>query len=275
MCGGTQSWRDSKPSVKGLSPRVRGNPIAAPAFILRTRSIPACAGEPCSTELTRCSARVYPRVCGGTPAARTLETIRSGLSPRVRGNRRSARAGTSTTGSIPACAGEPVDVRQVRLVIGVYPRVCGGTILVVFSDRHHLGLSPRVRGNPILKASRRKYSGSIPACAGEPRTNKPLRPLIMVYPRVCGGTAQVNAWFRTGLGLSPRVRGNLVALVDPLDSLGSIPACAGEPEAHGIARRVFKVYPRVCGGTPTLQDMLRRSNGLSPRVRGNLVTPCC
>ena len=51
----------------------------------------------------------------------------------------------------------------------------------------------------------------------------------------------------------------------------SIPACAGEPrrQDHRIPQR--RVYPRVCGGTNLVAGDAARREGLSPRVRGNLV----
>ena len=73
------------------------------------------------------------------------------------------------------------------------------------------------------------------------------------------------------LGLSPRVRGNLV-LPDYEDALRrSIPACAGEPGDGRGRRRHHRVYPRVCGGTAGGFRQSRPLRGLSPRVRGNLV----
>ena len=136
------------------------------------RSIPACAGEPSRPWRTQTVPMVYPRVCGGT---------RSRCCP------------------IPACAGEPAPNHRV------YPRVCGGT-----PPSATMGLSPRVRGNPLkmllprLSPRVRGNHGSIPACAGEP-------PPISI-PR-CAAPNR---------GLSPRVRGNRC-------EVGSIPACAGEP----------------------------------------------
>ena len=50
----------------GLSPRVRGNPIAADEAAGIAGSIPACAGEPLSVMWCEFDFRVYPRVCGGT-----------------------------------------------------------------------------------------------------------------------------------------------------------------------------------------------------------------
>ena len=52
-------------------------------------------------------------------------------------------------------------------------------------------------------------------------------------------------------------------------TLGSIPACAGEPERKVVRERMEEVYPRVCGGTLTETDSSAPRRGLSPRVRGN------
>ena len=51
-----------------------------------------------------------------------------------------------------------------------------------------MGLSPRVRGNRVMRAGRLPAQGSIPACAGEPDTLIPAAVAKRVYPRVCGGT---------------------------------------------------------------------------------------
>ena len=52
--------------------------------------------------------------------------------------------------------------------VGVYPRVCGGTMLMSGSVMAVKGLSPRVRGNLDLPPLIVGRGGSIPACAGEP-----------------------------------------------------------------------------------------------------------
>ena len=51
------------------------------------------------------------------------------------------------------------------------------------------------------------------------------------------------------IGLSPRVRGNLIRLDGHAVVRGSIPACAGEPRRAYCAIIPNAVYPRVCGGT--------------------------
>ncbi len=71
-------------------------------------------------------------------------------------------------------------------------------------------------------------------------------------------------------GLSPRGRGNLVPVWDDVRVIGSIPAWAGEPGSGEDGPRLYKVYPRVGGGTPDGTPAECAAWGLSPRGRGNL-----
>ena len=70
-------------------------------------------------------------------------------------------------------------------------------------------------------------------------------------------------------GLSPRVRGNLLAMPVSGISTRSIPACAGEPGLRVPLPTATAVYPRVCGGTGRRPAPSIPPTGLSPRVRGN------
>ena len=108
VCGGTCCARFSSSISSGLSPRVRGNPSCATTTPVISRSIPACAGEPSAGQSWRQSSGVYPRVCGGTLPKFKHCIVVLGLSPRVRGNPLPARPYVCQSGSIPACAGEPI-----------------------------------------------------------------------------------------------------------------------------------------------------------------------
>ena len=79
--------RHDCPVVKGLSPRVRGNPVMRLSLPGCQGSIPACAGEPSGSHTHSSTAPVYPRVCGGTYWRARCTASSVGLSPRVRGNR--------------------------------------------------------------------------------------------------------------------------------------------------------------------------------------------
>ena len=126
-----------------------------------------------------------------------------------------------------------------------------------------------MRGNHQDGSCRYVDSGSIPACAGEPRTLPNARRDEWVYPRVCGGTCALSYTTCALGGLSPRVRGNQDGRGGVIDLLGSIPACAGEPRRRVRIISDGMVYPRVCGGTPARSVTLKWRTGLSPRVRGN------
>ena len=236
---------------------------------LGDRSIPACAGEPRPCRGRRTAGKVYPRVCGGTSPVRFLAGVEQGLSPRVRGNRGAGLRAEVRWGSIPACAGEPVSLRETDRTWRVYPRVCGGTPSAPTAGVLAGGLSPRVRGNHTLREKGVAIVRSIPACAGEPLTPATGSRSPRVYPRVCGGTQKGQQHVHKTIGLSPRVRGNRARRSDYTGPNGSIPACAGEPAGHRRDLPQLAVYPRVCGGTAAADDACHSGRGLSPRVRGN------
>ena len=130
VCGGTVMELLALVALPGLSPRVRGNRRRHRRSVRPAGSIPACAGEPSGVGIgVRCDT-VYPRVCGGTVVGRFRLPALGGLSPRVRGNRGVAAVGDVVRGSIPACAGEPGPAGWAIWPRGVYPRVCGGTIMI-------------------------------------------------------------------------------------------------------------------------------------------------
>ena len=106
VCGGTPPNQGGY-TVRGLSPRVRGNRRKPPGYTTPGRSIPACAGEPAAPGGSGNLLWVYPRVCGGTYCSPPAAMLLNGLSPRVRGNRLLDDNAPDSERSIPACAGEP------------------------------------------------------------------------------------------------------------------------------------------------------------------------
>ena len=253
----------------GLSPRVRGSLGWSGAGRWTPGSIPACAGEPGRAVGCRSGDQVYPRVCGGAHACCGGSLIQTGLSPRVRGSPRRPGIRSDTAGSIPACAGEPRRPSKRRAAGRVYPRVCGGARWRRSGRGAGRGLSPRVRGSPILPGRRLVRIGSIPACAGEPSASSTLANDTRVYPRVCGGALGDLRKRITEHGLSPRVRGSRWRPQAGQDGRGSIPACAGEPPPPSQSATGKRVYPRVCGGASASPGWLVAPSGLSPRVRGS------
>ena len=151
----------------------------------------------------------------------------------------------------------------------VYPRAGGGTKASRWRRCSARGLSPRRRGNQVRAGEDGPGEGSIPAQAGEPASTCSARSPTRVYPRAGGGTPVVKHDLRQHQGLSPRRRGNLDRRCDEALHRGSIPAQAGEPAASTDSSGSIRVYPRAGGGTVTLVWLMRPSQGLSPRRRGN------
>ena len=158
---------------------------------IRKGSIPACAGEPRRSAPSPLRDRVHPRVCGGArPLTETVTPV-VGPSPRVRGSRAADSRSRCGRGSIPACAGEPRQPRPGSGARWVHPRVCGGAPGSRSLRTPRPGPSPRVRGSHFLLHCTRVATGSIPACAGEPRLALCARLGRRVHPRVCGGAAEI------------------------------------------------------------------------------------
>ncbi len=229
VCGGTIRRGSSTTCSRGLSPRVRGNPLRAHPARWCPGPIPACAGEPCDLNGLFHDLRAYPRVCGGTRREGASTARLSGLSPRMRGNHNGQDFVLIAPGPIPACAGEPRNRGYSLTACRAYPRVCGGTALAPHLLEVIGGLSPRVRGNPPALVRGDYLPGPIPACAGEPLFLFRSVIILRAYPRVCGGTTHQSIYAIYDAGLSPRVRGNLTPLHLSTTTIGPIPACAGEP----------------------------------------------
>ena len=145
----------------------------------------------------------------------------------------------------------------------------GGTHPCGFISGFSWGLSPRARGNRVARLVLPDPVGSIPACAGEPRSRENPAPRVRVYPRVRGGTGNVQNCAPDVLGLSPRARGNRWRCGSLHRAERSIPACAGEPTGRMTWAKTRAVYPRVRGGTVRLLRREGSTVGLSPRARGN------
>ena len=189
----------------GLSPRLRGNRTCPPRRELGVRSIPAPAGEPCCCSTgpgaawvypracgepnrkTRpmAKATVYPRACGGTSIRHIQSLVASGLSPRLRGTFSYTDDDDGRQGLSRAC-GEPNGDAGSSPLKRVYPRACGGTLLLLDRTRSRVGLSPRLRGNRTGRPDPWPRRRSIPAPAGEPPSGISNLLWRRVYPRACG-----------------------------------------------------------------------------------------
>ena len=268
VCGESRSEAGGVLNRAGPSPRVRGIPTVAWGGAVATGSIPACAGNP-ERAPPRCfRSRVHPRVCGESGTSVPSLMMSTGPSPRVRGIRRLDLEADLIGGSIPACAGNPRGRSGATASRGVHPRVCGESTVAESIQGSQRGPSPRVRGIRDVALDGGVATGSIPACAGNPRSVIVIRTAPRVHPRVCGESGRPPGSRCRGSGPSPRVRGILPA--DPQAALlpGSIPACAGNPTTSPRSVPLAWVHPRVCGESRHAPFHPAFLGGPSPRVRG-------
>ena len=232
-------------------------------------SIPTCAGKPQRGLFVVTVDAVYPHVRGETGIVPPSTLPRFGLSPRARGNPDELTPKENLFGSIPTCAGKPIGQGDPRRGGGVYPHVRGETLSAWTRRAALAGLSPRARGNPVTGRAEGAWGRSIPTCAGKPSVQSGSGSASGVYPHVRGETCACPVAPVAVPGLSPRARGNRRQLRARQASVGSIPTCAGKPEAPLKRSCRGRVYPHVRGETEYQMPVIILDKGLSPRARGN------
>ena len=126
-----------------------------------------------------------------------------------------------------------------------------------------------MRGSPDRLQRRRRRRGSIPTSAGQPPRCASLRGPGWVYPHECGAAQIAFNGVEGGEGLSPRVRGSPFRFDSAVDSSRSIPTSAGQPHQPDKGTAALQVYPHECGAASEPAWKRRRTEGLSPRVRGS------
>ena len=198
----------------------------------------------------------------------------TGPSPRVRGTPLPiVERGLETDGPSPRVRGTPLVTERPQHLITVHPRVCGEHFLSTKLQAHGAGPSPRVRGTRSQKHA--------------------MMVATSVHPRVCGEHGFSASQILNHGGPSPRVRGTHQAVVNGLEEVRSIPACAGNTALPLLVVKLRTVHPRVCGehfGARFRREGGMRSipacagntlvyriswetiSGPSPRVRGTLIS---
>ncbi len=208
--------------------------------------------------------------------------------------------------SIPAHAGEPAATSSPASPTTVYPRPRGGAGVGAAVDAGgegpspptpgakrswSMGLrgggpSPPTRGSPGHLPLRVHRRGSIPAHAGEPRSDAPhvgsipahagepgrgvaSRARRRVHPRPRGGAALSRRGGGLDRGPSPPTRGSREELLLELLQRGSIPAHAGEPARAPRSHPPRGVHPRPRGGASPGTTHRHRPPGPSPPTRGS------
>ena len=132
----------------GSSPRMRGTHDNGDMVHAVPGIIPAYAGNTCTVHHRLRARGDHPRVCGEHTFVLSCQRSTVGSSPRMRGTLFTTPLARSSTGIIPAYAGntmdKPAGLQQQR----DHPRVCGEHRYFAMTLAPVSGSSPRMRGTP-------------------------------------------------------------------------------------------------------------------------------
>ena len=146
--------------------------------LIRTRIIPAHAGNSVHHDICRVLPADHPRACGELEIQLVKSWPRFGSSPRMRGTR--VRKSSCRPGAriIPAHAGNSSEARQPQRGAADHPRACGELQRTPWQRSLKAGSSPRMRGTHRYGRRLAETLRIIPAHAGNSRSS-----LILVGSR--------------------------------------------------------------------------------------------
>ena len=252
----------------GSSPRMRGTRIADDIARVAAGIIPAHAGNTFYPRSVLQVFRDHPRACGEHSCRDRRRTSAAGSSPRMRGTQNVSFLCCSTSGIIPAHAGN-TGLGAAKNPNGQdHPRACGEHDGRIRWGMAGLGSSPRMRGTPYRALRSVIECGIIPAHAGN--TVLPFSMIVFCrdHPRACGEHPLGSLLHTLRKGSSPRMRGTRSFLFPFRCCLGIIPAHAGNTLSGSAHTVTPEDHPRVCGEHWTGTGSSESVTGSSPRMRG-------
>ena len=146
---------------------MRGKPVCVQAFAVRTRIIPAHAGQTMPKMLSIDLCTDHPRACGANHSGTIRPISCIGSSPRMRGKRAACHIGRARRRIIPAHAGQTSVFSVSSIITPDHPRACGANVAPSVAAVRRSGSSPRMRGKLIISRGHGHALRIIPAHAGQ------------------------------------------------------------------------------------------------------------
>ena len=150
----------------GSSPLTRGTREKVHLLFLRTRFIPAYAGNSKQQKSEQNATTVHPRLRGELIAVPPFKQSRIGSSPLTRGTPDLIQHYEDHQRFIPAYAGNSQEQRKLPLERPVHPRLRGELFSCSVIDCMSAGSSPLTRGTQQRLSMRSIFRRFIPAYAG-------------------------------------------------------------------------------------------------------------
>ncbi len=212
---------------EGPSPRVRGAGHLHRRRRFPVGTIPAGAGSRHRAARPAGWTGDHPRGCGEQSGSGSGRSCSGGPSPRVRGADRRRRSTRPAGRTIPAGAGSSRASRPCPCTPRDHPRGCGEQGVPAVWGLLTPGPSPRVRGAALIRKSKGRHPGTIPAGAGSSNSSRRCPWRSRDHPRGCGEQRVTCGFPGLTRGPSPRVRGAVAWEGLHRTALGTIPAGAG------------------------------------------------
>ncbi len=171
-CGANPAGRTPCRAPAGSSPRMRGKLLNRCREGLRSRIIPAHAGQTPYTWAGSVADADHPRACGANQYRDTRGLLSYGSSPRMRGKHLAKNLLPFPARIIPAHAGQTRRRAGQSCLQPDHPRACGANWPPIVVAPSAMGSSPRMRGKPFPLSSVDVMVRIIPAHAGQTRARR-------------------------------------------------------------------------------------------------------
>ena len=149
-----------------------------------------------------------------------------------------------------------------------HPRMRGEHSGMDATTEADTGSSPHARGTHERRVAGRHRHGIIPACAGNTLSLSINVLPRWDHPRMRGEHEWGVALIPKGKGSSPHARGTHTLFSGITESIGIIPACAGNTLMVSSCATAARDHPRMRGEHATSHDLVMMVLGSSPHARG-------
>ena len=204
---GTNSSRTSSPlMILGSSPHTRDKFYRMPPHNLRTRIIPAYAGQISGVVCHSPGEQDHPRIRGTNQLPFRSRLKRPGSSPHTRDKSLLWSAIREGSRIIPAYAGQMLKSLRISSGLEDHPRIRGtnGNKIKKFIEKE--GSSPHTRDKSLLWSAIREGSRIIPAYAGQMLKSLRISSGLEDHPRIRGTNGNKIKKFIEKEGSSPHTR---------------------------------------------------------------------
>ncbi len=133
------------------------------------------------------------------------------------------------------------------------------------------GSSPHMRGTRPRAMRPQCLKGIIPAYAGNTTPSHQQHLCMWDHPRICGEHTDVNRKVVNHQGSSPHMRGTLLTGEIIRQTIGIIPAYAGNTGSGSTGAGSEGDHPRICGEHTLCRSMTSNFWGSSPHMRGTRI----